>query len=93
MSFELSANVERELERYASAEHLSPAQAAERLLSEALKARQGTAGAESVIDRDWELYRRLVPGFEIFHQMPDRDLDDLADGSARIRAETLSQRG
>ena len=63
MSFDFPANLEREIEQYAAAEHISPTEAAVKLLAEALKAKKRKAAKAQFDDADWNKFQQLVPGF------------------------------
>ncbi|WP_025227756.1 hypothetical protein [Fimbriimonas ginsengisoli] len=92
MSFELPANVKRDLELYAKTEHISPAEAATKLIREALKGKSTRAVKLSGQGNDWETFQRLVPGVDLFQQLPDDTVDEIKRGSRRIRAEKLTPR-
>ena len=92
MSFELPANVERDLEKYAQAEHISPAEAAVKFIQSGLKSSKRKA-AHKVTEADLETLRQNVPIFAFLENLPDDVIDGLEATSKQIRAERLTPRG
>lgn len=92
MSFELPANLERELERYAQAEHMSPAEAAAKLIQSGLRASNRKASHE-VDEADLEILRQNVPFFAFLEGLPDDVIDGIEAASEQIRSERFTPRG
>jgi len=92
MSFDLPASLEHDLELYAQAEHISPTEAAVKLIQDALKAKSRGAAKKQSQSIDWNKFQQLVPGFDLFQQLPEGIVDDLARSSRRLRAEKLTPR-
>ncbi len=92
MSFDLPASIERDLELYAQAEHISPSEAVIKFVQSGLKSNKRKTASHQAEPIDWEKYRELVPGVALFQSLPDGVLDDMVKGSRRIRAEKLTPR-
>ncbi len=92
MSFDLPVNVARELEEYAQAEHISPAEAAVKLIHGALKAKNRRIAKQQAPGLDWNKFQQLVPGSDLFQQLPEGTVEDIAMSSRQIRAEKLTPR-
>jgi hypothetical protein len=88
MSFDLPANVERELQAYAQAEHISPAEAAVKLIRNGLKSTKRKAAIE-VTQTEIETLRQNVPIFAFLEQLPDNVIDGMEAASKHIRAERV----
>jgi hypothetical protein len=93
MSFELPLDVQLELERYAQARHITPGEAATRIISGALKAKTRRSGGNTHEEVDWIKYQQLVPGYDLFQQLPEGTVEEMARNSRRIRAEKMTPRG
>ena len=93
MSFDLPINVERDLELYAKAEHITPAEAVVKFVQSGLKASKRKVANGEAEPIDWEHYQKLVPGVALFQSLPEGVLDDMVKGSRRIRSEKLTPRG
>jgi len=85
VSLDLPANVERELERYAQAEHISMAEAASKIIMDALRVDDRKAKLSSQAS-EWDKFQELVPGFEVFQQLPEGTVDEIMKSSCRISA-------
>jgi len=92
MSFDLPINVERDLEQYAQAEHITPAEAVVKFVQSGLRADKRKAAGRQTEKIDWEQYQQLVPGVALFQSLPEGVLDDMIKGSRRIRSEKLTPR-
>lgn len=91
MSIDLPANVERELELYAQSEHISTAEAASKIIMDALRVK-GRKAKSSAQSSDWATFQKLVPGFDVFQQLPEGTVDEIIKSSRRVRAEKLTPR-
>lgn len=85
MSFDLPTELERDLERYAQAEHITPAEAVVKFVQSGLKRSQ----SEQI---DWERYQQLVPGVALFQSLAEGALEDMVESSNGIRSEKLIPR-
>jgi len=92
VSFDLPASIERDLEQYAQAEHISPVEAAVKFIQSGLKSSKRKAASRRAETIDWEQYQQVVPGVALFQRLPDGVLDDMVKGSRRIRSEKLNPR-
>jgi hypothetical protein len=94
MSFDLnlSADVERELERYAQAEHVTPAQAAEKFIQSGLKASKRKTAPKGLSEADWELLRQ-DPTVAFFERLPEPVFEQMEAASKQIHAERFKPRG
>lgn len=93
MSFDIPANLEREIEIYALAEHISPREAAVKLLEEVLMSKKQRPAKSQLTDDDWNKLKTLVPGYNFFQKLPDGTLDQIEKASKGTRSEKLTRRG
>ncbi len=91
MSFDLPASIERDVERYAEAEHISPTEAAVKLIREALKAKGHGPSKGELSEIEWQELR-AVPSFAFLEKLPDNVADRMATASKRTRVERLVPR-
>jgi len=89
MNFDLPAGIEREVQRFASAEHLTLNEAAITLIRKDLRATK--TDADEKIFTDEEL-RKADPAFEFFDGLPESVLDRIEEASREIRAERFVPR-
>jgi len=92
MSINFPANVEREIERYAQAQHMSTDEAAVKLVRDALKAKRRKGYAGEIPHAEWQKLVQADPAFEFFAELPDNVIDDIADASSQTRAERFKSR-
>lgn len=92
MSFDIPASVERDIEQYAQAERISPAEAVVKLIQSGLKANKTKAGAKSDLSADEWQTLRAIPGFAFLEALPDEVADRIETASKRTRAERFSPR-
>ncbi len=93
MSFEFPANVERVIERYAQSEHISPSEAAVKLVQEALKAKKPKVVKREITEADLGALRQNVPIFAFLEKLPDNVIEGMEAASKHIRAERFAPRG
>ncbi|CAN5688906.1 hypothetical protein BH11ARM2_BH11ARM2_10020 [soil metagenome] len=89
MSYRFPASLELEIERYAQSEHLTPDEAATRLIQEALKAKS----EGEITDKEWERLREIDPAFAFFESLPATTVDTIEESYKRIRNERIVPRG
>lgn len=93
MSFDLPASVEREVQRYAETEHISPAEAVVRLIQDALKAKHKGTDESLVLDEQIRQLKALAPGtFGLLEDVPDEQIDHMATTIRRMKREGFSPR-
>jgi hypothetical protein len=92
MSIDLPLNVARDLEAYAQAEHISPAEAAVKFIQAGLKSSRRKTGRE-ITEADLETLRQNLPIFAFFEKLPDSVIDGMETASKQIRAERFTPRG
>ena len=83
MSFDLPINVERELEQYALAEHLSPAEAAVKLIQSGIESSRGKVGRE-LTEEEWEILRN-DPTVQFFSRLSDETFEAMVQASNELR--------
>jgi len=93
MSLDLPASVERDLELYAQAEHISSAEAAANLIRDALKAAKRKSEDMIVTDADIEAYYKAFPGFKALEDVTDEQWDQVLKRARRMSKQGLSVRG
>jgi|GEM_PF-1649007 len=76
MSFDLPADLERDLELYAEAEHISPAEAVVRFVEAGLNAWKRKAKSNPLTAEEWELLRK-DPLVAFFERLPERTIDQM----------------
>jgi hypothetical protein len=92
MSFDLPASVERDLERYARAEHISPADAVVRLVQSGLESSKRKA-EHKIKEADLKTLRENVPFFAFMEKLPDDVVEGMQASSKQFRAEEFIPRG
>ncbi|AIE86281.1 hypothetical protein [Fimbriimonas ginsengisoli] len=92
MSFDLPASIERELEKYAQSEHISPSEAAVKFIQSGLKSSRRKTTHE-VTEADLETLRQNVPIFAFLENLPDNVIDGMEAASKQVRAERFTPRG
>lgn len=93
MSFELPANVERELERYAQSEHISKAEAAVKLIQSGLRVTRHESSADSITDTEVAAFEKAFPGLKQLDDVTDEQWDKVLKSTRRMSREGLSTRG
>ena len=83
MSFDLPISVERELEQYALAEHLSPAEAAVKLIQSGIESSKGKVGRE-LTEEEWEILRN-DPTVQFFSRLSDETFEAMVQASNELR--------
>lgn len=93
MSFDmnLSAGVQREIERYARAEHISTTEAATKLIEAGLKVKRRKA--ETATDTEVEAFYTAFPGFKALGDVTDEQWNGLLKTARRMSRQGLSPRG
>ena len=92
MSFDLPADLERELELYALRERISLTDALTKLVKRGLKSSKRKVDVE-VTDSDLETLRRNVPIFAFMQNLPEEVVQGMETASKQIRAERFNPRG
>lgn len=92
MSYEFPANVERDIQKLAKAEHISANEAALKLITEAIKTKKLKSYKKQDSEVDWDKLAQLVPGLELLSELPADVVDEIARSSRRTRAERLTPR-
>ena len=92
MSFDLPVNVVRDLEEYAQAERISPADAAVKFIQTGLKASKRKATRKDLTEADWEQLRQ-DPTVAFFERLPDHVFKQMEAASKQIHAERFKPRG
>ena len=92
MSFDLPASIERDLERYAQAEHISPAEAVVKFVQSGLKSSKRKAKQE-ITEADLETLRQNVPFFAFMEKLPEGVVQGMQAASKQFRAERFIPRG
>ena len=93
MSFDFPANVERDSERYALIEHITPSEAVVKLVQDALEAKKRKTARREITEADLETLRKNVPIFAFFEKLPDSVIDGMEATSKQIRGERFTPRG
>jgi len=84
MSFDLPVSVERELEQYALAEHLSPAEAAVKLIQSGIESSKGKAPVRELTEKEWEILRN-DPTVQFFSRLSDETFEAMVQASNELR--------
>jgi hypothetical protein len=93
MSFDLPASVERELQLYAQAEHISPAEAAVKLIQDSLRAKRRKAGKENLVaDEQIRQLKALNSTFGLLEDVPEEKIDRMAATIKRMKREGFPAR-
>jgi hypothetical protein len=92
MSFDLPAGIERELEQYAQAEHITPVEAAVRFIQSGLKAKRRKAVRNELTEAQREQLRHS-PTAAFFGGLSDHTLEQMERASKQIHAERFSPGG
>jgi hypothetical protein len=92
MSFDLPANIERDLERYAQAEQITPAEAVVKFVQSGLKAKRRKAGRSELTEAELDQLRKS-PTAQFFGALPTHVVDEMEKASKEIRAERFVPRG
>ena len=91
MSFDLPASLERDLEKYAQIEHISPAEAAIKFIQSGLKAKKQKTASKRMSEDELEQLRQ-DPTVAFFERLPDHALEQMQTASKQIRAERFAPR-
>ena len=92
MSFEFPANVERDIEVYAHAKHISASEAVVQLVQDALKAKKPKSKRNEITEAELEELR-TIPTFAFFEKLPLETVECMEAASSEIRAERFRPRG
>jgi len=87
MSFDLPASVERDLERYAQDEHITPAEAVAKLVQNALKDRESKPqpiATGPLTEEEWAKLR-VDPTFIFFSRFSESEIDEMEAASRDLR--------
>jgi len=82
VSFDFPANVERDIERYASSARITPAEAAVKLVRAGLEAQEATTNG--LTEEEWEKLR-AIPMIAFGESLSDEDIDRLEAYSRELR--------
>lgn len=94
MSFDLPANIERDLERYAQAEHISPSEAAVKFIPSGLKSSKRKAARTDVVsDAYVEAYYDAFPGFKTFADLTNEQWDGVLKNAQGMTKQGLATTG
>lgn len=93
MSFDLPAGLERDLERYAQAENITPTEAVVKFVKSGLKSSKRKTSGYEVTEADLETLRRNVPIFAFLEKLPDHAIDSIEAANKQARAERFIPRG
>jgi hypothetical protein len=93
MSFDLPANIERDLERYAQSLDITPAEAALKIIQSGLKASNRTGKNVLITDSDLDEFYEAFPGFKSFEDVTDEQWGKVLRNSRRMNKQGLSVRG
>lgn len=91
MSYDFPAHITRDIENYAQAEHITPTEAAVKLMQDALKAKKRKA-AKGLSEADWEQLQQ-DPTVAFFQRLPDHVFKQMEAASKQIHAERFVPRG
>ena len=92
MSFDLPASIERELEQYAQAEHITPVEAAVKFIQSGLKAKRRKTSQQTLTEAQTEQLRNS-PTAMFFGGLSDHALEQMEKASKQIHAERFLPRG
>jgi hypothetical protein len=93
MSFDIPAELQIEIDRYAQDEHISPETATVRLIQQALSANVAKPPLPRITDAEIEALKARIPLLAYFASLPDNLVESLERTSQEIRAEALASRG
>jgi len=93
MYFEFPASLEREIEQYAATEHISPSEAAVKLIEAALRTKKPKPVKHEITEADLETLRVNIPMFAFLENLPDSVVEAMEATSKEIRAERFIPRG
>ncbi|RYG99233.1 MAG: hypothetical protein EON58_04670 [Alphaproteobacteria bacterium] len=92
MSLDLPINVERDIERYAQAEHLTPTEAAVKLIQSGLKANRRTLSADLVTDEQIRQLKALDSSFGLLEDVSEESIDRMAATIQGMKQEGFTAR-
>ena len=92
MSFDLPASIERELELYAQAQHITPVEAAVKFIQSGLKAKRRKTVGRELTEADWDRLRQ-DPTVAFFGGLSEDTLEQMEKASKQIHAERFTSRG
>jgi hypothetical protein len=88
MSFDLPANIERDFERYARAEHISPTEAAVKLIQDGLEAGKRSAKTTMPItDDEIQQFEASFPTLGLLDDITDEQWDRILKTKQRLTKE------
>lgn len=93
MIFEFPASLEREIEQYAAIEHISPSEAAVKLIQDGLRTKKRKPVKHEITEADLETLRKNIPMFAFLENLPDSVVEGMEETSNEIRAERFTPRG
>lgn len=91
VSFDLPANVKRDLERFAEAEHITVAEAAVRLIQSGLMVKKQKQAKSALTEAQMEQLRQ-DPTVAFFERLPDHVFDQMEAAGKQIHAERFVPR-
>jgi len=92
MSLDLPVSVEREVERYAVALHITPTEAAIKLIQSGLKASQRKTGEDLVTDEQIRQLKALDSSYGLLEDVPAEKIDRMAATIQRMKREGFPSR-
>jgi hypothetical protein len=94
MGFNIPLSVQRDVQEYAQAEHISADEAAVKLIREALKAsRRKAKGADLVTDEQLRQLKALDPSFGLLEDVPEEQIDRMSAMIRRMKREGFGRSG
>lgn len=92
MSFDLPISVERDVERYALSQHITPAEAAIKLIQSGLKMSQRKAEENLVTDEQVRQLKALDSSFGLLEDVPEEKIDRMAATIQQMKLEGFPSR-
>jgi len=93
MSFDLPANLERDIEQYAQAEHISPNEVVVRLLSKALSGtRRKAKSLTPLTEEELAALDRFFPGLDALDDVTDEQWDCILRAKRKMSKVDFSAR-
>ncbi|CAN5492978.1 hypothetical protein BH11ARM2_BH11ARM2_22240 [soil metagenome] len=92
MSLELPVSVERDIERYAQAESITPTEAAIKLIRSSLKEARRKTQEPLVTDEQIRQLKALDSSYGLLEDVPEEKIDRMAATIRRMKREGFSAR-